>query len=193
MNPERVAYYEAEGWRAYYGRKWLRMLSLMQRVVQEQFHVPFPMSLLAAYYTARASQLWVPVNHDEQKVLKYLTKFYSVARRYSGLHFDVQKVARLELKYFEVHRRLSGQPDKEEFLQTLIELHSAIFSLPPEDVRESAEWRLKAATIVDLITSRTSTRIEEDWVALEEDLRRCYASIQEALDRAKSTSASRTE
>ncbi len=193
MNPERVAFYEAEGWRAYYDKKWLKMLRLMLRLVQEQFHVPFPVSLFAAYYTARASQLWVPVNHDEQKVLQYLTKFCGVARRYSGLHFDVQKVAWLELKYFEVHRRLSGQPDKEEFLQTLIELHSAIFSLPTEEVRESAEWRLKAATIVDLITSRTSTNIEEDWVTLEEDLRRCYTSLQDALDRANAPLASRPE
>jgi hypothetical protein len=122
------------------------------------------------------------VDHDEQKVLAYLTKFYRVARRYSGLRYDVQEVARLELQYFEVHRRLSGKPEKEEFLQTLIDLHSAIFALPPDKVRESAQWRLKAANIVDLITSRTSTNIDEDWRALEEYLRRCYSSIQQALN-----------
>ncbi len=182
MNPGQIAYYEAAGWRAYYDRKWLKMLRLLLQFLQEQFRIPFPMSLLAAYYTTRASRLWVPVNHDEQKVLTYLTKFYSVARRYSGLRFDVREVARLELQYFEVHRRLSGKPDKEEFLQTLIALHSAIFALSPEAVRESAEWRLKAANIVDLITSRTSTNIEEDWRALEGYLRRCYSSIQQALD-----------
>lgn len=185
MNPERVAYYEAAGWRAYYDRKWFRMLRLLLQALQAQFHIPFPMSLLAAYYTTRASRLWAPVDHDEQKVLAYLTKFYRVARRSAGLHYDVQEVARLELQYFEVHRRLSGQPEKEEFLQTLIALHSAIFGLPPEAVRESAEWRLKAANIVDLITSRTSTNIEADWRALEDYLRRCYSSIQQALDAAK--------
>ncbi|HEV2581723.1 MAG TPA: hypothetical protein VGT44_12790 [Ktedonobacteraceae bacterium] len=186
INPEQVASYEAAGWRAYYDRKWLKMLRLILQLVQEQFHIPFPMSLFASYYTARASQLWAPVNHDEQKVLAYLTKFYGVARRYSGLRFDVEEVARLELQYFEVHRRLSGQPEKEEFLQTLVALHSAIFALSPEAVRESAEWRLKAANIVDLITSRTSSNIEEDWKALEEYLRRCYAAIQKALDAAAS-------
>jgi hypothetical protein len=182
MNPGRVAYYEAAGWRAYYDHKWLRMLRLLLQFLQEQFHIPFPMSLLAAYYTTRASRLWAPVDHDEQKVLAYLTKFYRVARRYSGLRYDVQEVARLELQYFEVHRRLSGKPEKEEFLQTLIDLHSAIFALPPDKVRESAQWRLKAANIVDLITSRTSTNIDEDWRALEEYLRRCYSSIQQALN-----------
>ncbi len=182
MNPGQIAYYEAAGWRAYYDRKWLKMLRLLLQFLQEQFHIPFPMSLLAAYYTTRASRLWAPVDHDEQKVLAYLTKFYGVARRYSGLRFDVQEVARLELQYFEVHRRLSGKPEKEEFLQALIALHSAIFALSPKAVRELAEWRLKAANIVDLITSRTSTNIEEDWGALEGYLRRCYSSIQQALD-----------
>src|SRR5438105_11044721 len=82
LNPERVAYYEAAGWKAYYEHKWVKMLRLIVGLCQEQFHIPFPMSLLAAYYTTRASLAWVPVEHDERKVLAYLLKFYGVARRY---------------------------------------------------------------------------------------------------------------
>ena len=81
FDPERVAYFEANGWRAYYDRKWLKMLRLIVGLCQEQFHIPFPMSLLAAYYTTRASLAWVPVDHDEQKVLAFLEKFYRLARR----------------------------------------------------------------------------------------------------------------
>ena len=179
MNPERVAYFEAAGWRAYYDRKWIKMVRLIVALCQEQFGIPFPMSLLAAYYTARASAAWVPVDHDERKVLAYLRKFYRVARRYSGLHFDARRVAALELQYFAVHRRLSGHPEKEEFLQALVNLHSAIFGLAPGQARESAQWRLLAATTVDLITSKASTDTEGDWAKLEEYLRRCYRSIQE--------------
>ncbi len=76
LNPERVAYFEAAGWRAYYDHKWIKMLRLIVSLCQEQFRIPFPMSLLAGYYTTRASAAWVPVNHDEQKVLRYLEKFY---------------------------------------------------------------------------------------------------------------------
>jgi hypothetical protein len=78
FNPERVAYFEAAGWRAYYDHKWLKMLRLIVSLCQEQFRIPFPMSLLAGYYTTRASAAWVPVHHDEQKVLRYLEKFYQV-------------------------------------------------------------------------------------------------------------------
>ena len=68
MNPERVAYAEANGWRAYYERDWLKVIRLIVALCQEQFHIPFPMSLLAAYYTTRASAAWVPDDHDVGKV-----------------------------------------------------------------------------------------------------------------------------
>ena len=125
----------------------------------------------------------MPVDHDKQKVLRYLEKFYQVARRYSGLKFDPSRVALLELQYFDVHRRLAGNPEKEEFLQTLIDLHSAIFGISPEQAKESAEWRLLAATTVDLITSHTSTDVEGDWKKLEEYLRLCYRSIQQEIEK----------
>ncbi len=181
LNPDRVAYFEAAGWRAYYDHKWVKMLRLIVALAQEQFRIPFPMSLLAGYYTTRASAAWVPVDHDEQKVLRYLQKFYQVAKRYSGLKFDTSYVANLELQYFDVHRRLAGNPEKAEFLQTLIDLHSTIFGISPEQAKESAEWRLLAATTVDLITSHTSTDVEGDWSKLEEYLRRCYRSIQQEI------------
>src|SRR5216684_4470829 len=106
LDPARVAYAEANGWRAYYERNWLKVLWLIVSLCQEQFHIPFPMSLQAAYYTTRASAAWVPVDHDEQKVLAFLEKFYRVARRYSSLKFDPGHVAALELQYFDVHRQL---------------------------------------------------------------------------------------
>ena len=183
MNPERVAYFEAAGWRAYYDRKWLKLVRLLIALCQEEFRIPFPMSLYAAYCTARASAAWVPVDHDERKVLHYLRKFYGVAERYSGLPFDARHVAALELHYFEVHRRLSGQPEKAEFLQALVDLHCAIFGLTPEQARESAQWRLQAATKVDRITSTTSDDVEGDWTRLEEDLRRCNRSIQQEREK----------
>jgi len=181
INPDRVAYFEAAGWRAYYDRKWLSMLRLIVGLCQEQFHIPFPRSLLAAYYTTRASLAWVPVDHDERKVLTFLEKFYRIARHDSGLNYDPARVAVLELRYFDVHRRLTGNPEKGEFLQALIDLHSAIFDLSPEQVKESAEWRLRAANTVDLITSNISNDVDGDWAKLEEYLRRCYRSIQREL------------
>ena len=181
FDPDQVAYFEAHGWRAYYDRQWFRLLSLIVRLCQAQFRIPFPVSLLAAYYVTRAAAAWAPVDHDMTKAQMFYEKFYRIARRYSGLRFDPARVGALELEYNEVHRRLSGKPDKTEFIQTMIDLHSAIFGISPEDARESAELRVQANNTVDLITSRTSKDPEADWAKLEQELRLCYRSIQRVL------------
>ena len=178
LNPARIAYFEANGWRAYYERNWLQVLRLIVGLCQEQFHIPFPLSLLAGYYTTRASIAWAPVDHNVQNVLIYLRKFYRIARRYSRLQFDVERVATLELQYFDVHRRLSGKEDKAELIQTMADLHSAIFGITPAQARASAELRVLAMNSVDLITSKTSLDPASDWVKLEEYLRQCYTFIE---------------
>ncbi len=178
FNPDQVAHYEATGWRAYYDREWFKLLRLVVSLCQEQFRIPFPMSLVAAYYVTRASVAWAPVDHDIKVVNAYYEKFYRLARRYSGLNFDPVQVAALETEYNDVHRRLSGQPDKTEFIATMVKLHSATFGLTPDAARESAELRVLANNTVDLITSKTSTDVEGDWKKLEDYLRQCYRSIE---------------
>lgn len=181
FNPDRIAHYEARGWRAYYDRRWLDVLRLIVALCQEQFRIPFPASWLAAYYTTRASMAWVPVDHDVKKVQRYLEKFYRIARRYSGLKFDPQQVGELELHYFDVHRRLVGSEDKSAYIEAMTQLHSAIFGITPEQARESAEWRVKASNLVDGITGHTSIDVAGDWKRLEEYLCQCYRSIQAQL------------
>lgn len=178
LHPQRVAYFEANGWRAYYEHNWLKVLRLIVALCQEEFHIPFPLSLLAAYYTTRASIAWAPVDHNIQNVLTYLHKFYRIAQRHSRLHFDAERVATLELQYFVVHRNLSGKEDKTELIQTMADLHSAIFGITPAQARTSAELRVLAMNTVDLITSNTSLDPASDWAKLEEYLRQCYTSIE---------------
>lgn len=181
FNADKVAYAEANSWRAYYDHDWLRMLRLVMSMMQEQFNIPFPLSIVAAYYTARASAAWVPKEHDEDVVLRYLERFYRLAQRYSGRRFDPQQAAKLELRYWAVHRERSGKTDKTEFIQVMTDLHSEIFGIPPEQARESGELRVLANNTVDLITSRASTNPEADWIKLEGYLRQCYRSIARAI------------
>lgn len=181
FNAERVAYFEATGWRAYYDKAWLKLLRLVIGLCQEQFRIPFPISLLAAYYVVRASIAWKPVDHDAAVVQKFYTKFYALARRYSGLQFDPERVGVLELAYNDVHRRLVGKLDKTEFIDTMTDLHSAIFGISREQARESAELRVLANNTVDLITGKTSTDPEGDWQKLEGYLQDCYRSLERAV------------
>ncbi len=181
FDARKVAHYEAAGWKAYYERAWLRLLGLLVSLCQEQFQIPFPLSFLAAYYVVRASVAWAPVEHDLKVVQDFYTRFYRLARRYSGLSFDPAEAGRLETQYNIDHRRLVGNPDKGEFIATMTELHGTIFGLTPQQARPSAELRVLANNIVDGITSGQSNTIPADWERLEEALRRCYQSIADQL------------
>jgi hypothetical protein len=181
FEPDRVAYYEAAGWRAYYDRKWLRLLRLIVGLNQEQFRIPFPISLLAAYYVVRGAIAWVPLDHDKDVVRRFNERFYRIARRWSGLTYDPVRAAALEVRYNDDHRRLVGNPDKTEFIQTMVELHATVFGLAPDQVRESAELRVLACNTVDLITGKKSPDVEGDWARTEDFLRQCYRSLERAL------------
>jgi hypothetical protein len=177
FNPERVAYYETEGWRAYYDRKWPRLLRLLVSLCHTQFAMPWPQAVLGAYYATRASLAWVPIDHDDAKVLRYYERFYRLARKHSGLTFDPVAVARLELKYNDDHRRLVNAEDKAELLQTLSSLHSALFGLDSASVAASAHHRLEALNAVDRITSHRTTDIAADWRTVYEELVHCYTDV----------------
>jgi hypothetical protein len=155
---------------------------LLVSLCQEQFGIPFPRSLLAAYYVTRGSMAWVPIDHDDARVIVYFTKFYRLAGRYSGLHYDPVRAARLELRYYDIHRRLVEQDDKTKLVRAFVDLHCELFGLTSEQARESAEWRTEANNTVDLITGKKSTDVNGDWARIEEYLRRCYRSIQTQLD-----------
>lgn len=181
FNPDQIAHAEAHGWRAYYDRDWFTLLRLIVSLCQAQFRIPFPVSLLAAYYVTRASIAWVPLDHDEEVVRGFYTRFYRLARRYSGLTFDPEIAGALELEYNDIHRKLVGHADKTAFIDTMTRLHSHLFGISPEQARESAELRVAANNTVDTITGKTSTDPEADWRKLEDQLRECYRSLQTAV------------
>lgn len=185
FDPDRVAYLEAEGWRAYYDRRWGRVLRLLVTLCQDEFQIPFPVSILAAYYATRAAVAWVPINHDARAVQAWYTRFYRLVRRYSGLTFDPVKAGALELEYNDVHRSLVGTADKAPFIDTMVRLHAELFGLTPEQARPSAEQRVLAANLVDRITGNISPNPAADWAEIHAALRRCYRSIQAQLPAAQ--------
>jgi len=181
FNPDRVAHFEVESWKSYYDHTWFKLLRLVVALIQEQFHIPFPVSLLAAFYTVRASAAWAPKEHqDEAAIQADLEKFYRLALRYSGLKFDPAKVAELEFQYWVDHRRLVGQTDKTPFINTMTALHAAIFNLSLDQAKLSGERRVEANNVLDTITGHTSPNPAADWLRCEELLRQCYRSLHQA-------------
>jgi hypothetical protein len=181
FDPDHIAHFEVAGWRAYYDRRWLRLLRLTLALCQEQFGIPFPRSLAAAYYIVRASIAWVPVDHDLARVTAHLTRFYVLAARYAPLQFDPATAARAEVVYWDVNRRLSGNRDDPALLQALAELHSVIFGLTVAEAEESARWRHRALIALDRITGGRDADSDANWDAIEADLRRCYGAVSRQL------------
>ena len=181
FDPDRIASAEANGWRMYYERNWPRFAYLMVRLCQEQFHIPFPWSVLAAVNIVRAAAAWFGELQDTKAALRSLERYYGFVRRYSGYSFDASRAAQAELSYWDVHRRVVDQEDKSEFVTSLVLLHSLIFGIRPDQARESAELRVQASTLVDRITGGRSSDQERDWQLLEAHLRDTYRSILRVL------------
>ena len=138
--------------------------------------------MVAAYHVARGSAAWAPIEHDVPRVVEHFVRFYRMAKRWSGLEISPRRAAELEIGYWIEHRRLIGNPDKSTFIDAMTALHSHLFNLPAERMRESAEWRIRANNTVDLITGGTSVDPEADWKRLEDELRQCYTLVQRELD-----------
>ena len=60
FDPDRLAYLEVAGLRAYYDHQWLRAFQLIVELMHEQFGLSWPRALQASYYTVRAMLTWAP-------------------------------------------------------------------------------------------------------------------------------------
>jgi len=187
FHPERVAYYEAAGWQAYYDHRWLRAFWLMVRLNREEFRMPLPIALAAAVDVVRASIAFAPVDNDVSKAASFVRRYYEKARRSARFQAESQAVAELEMDYWVVHRELAVQRVKQPELdntgpmvEALTDLHAALFGISPQAARPSAELRALAAKTVDRITGRYSTDVAGDWRQVESYLRQAYRAVVES-------------
>jgi hypothetical protein len=185
FDPDMVARIDASGWKAYYDHAWVRAFLLLVRINQEQFHIPFPRSIVAAYYTVRATVAFAPRDNAAalEWVRGYLRKFYAIVAEVNDQQFDPDRVGDLELDYWVVHRNLAlaRAADYGPLVESLTALHAAVFSSTPERMRPSAESRARSAAHVDLITSKRSTDEAADWRAVYFYLRRGYEQVKAEL------------
>lgn len=184
FNPTQVAYYEKAGWEAYYNRNWTRAFWLLVQLNREQFRMPWWVALTAALDTVRASMAFAPIDNDLPRAQYFLERFFAKARRSMGLQTEAKRLAELEMTYWIVHRQLAIRRQRDQaddniepMVQALTELHAALFTATPAQLRTSAEYRALAAQAVDRITGGYSTDIAADWRTVEAYLCRAYQAV----------------
>jgi len=187
FNPEKIAYYEKAGWEAYYDRKWFACFRLLVQLNREQFRMAPLTALTAALDTVRASLAFAPVDNDVPKATNYLERFYAKARQSLQIATEAKTLAALEMDYWLVHRQLAVRrqqdqrdDDLEPMIQSLANLHAALFGATPAAMRPSAEYRALAAKTVDRITGRYSTDVAGDWRQVEAYLHEAYQAVNTA-------------
>jgi hypothetical protein len=188
-DPDIVAYYEKEGWAAYYDRAWTRALRLLYRMNRDAFRMSRMTALSASLDTVRASVAFAPLaTNDVPKAQRHMARFYEKARRNLDITADAETLATLEMEYWVVHRELAirrrldqTDDDVEPMVRSLMALHAALFNSTPEVMRPSAEWRAEAAKAVDRITGKYSEDVAEDWRRVEEYLRNAYRAVKAAI------------
>jgi hypothetical protein len=187
FDPDKIAYYETEGWRAYYDRRWARAFWLLVQLNRSQFRMPWPRALAAALDAVRASKAFAPLDNDLPKTKACLEQFFAKAKRSLDIQASASQLAELELNYWVVHRQLATkrmqspeQDNIEPMVQALAELHAALFNATPTAMRPSAELRGLAAKTVDDITGHRSKDVAADWQQIEDYLRQAYRAVQAA-------------
>lgn len=48
----------------------------MVQLNQEECHIPFPLSVVAAFHVARGSIAWAPVHNNPEDVRRHFVRFY---------------------------------------------------------------------------------------------------------------------
>ena len=154
-------------------------------MAQEQFHIPFPQSVVAAGYTVRASVAFAPRDNAAAlpAVRDDLRRFYALVAAANDQPFDPDHAGDLELDYWIVHRELAlaQAADDTPLVDSLARLHAALFGAGVAAMRPSAVSRARAAWHVDRITGRRSEDLEADWRLVYFYLRRCYEQIRAVI------------
>ena len=152
FDPRAVGRLECRAWETYYRRKWGAAAVAFVGLVRAAFGMPWPRTLLGAWYVLRANQVWAPADNDPDAARAFMTRFYALLRRTEGGIFDPRRAAELEVEWWRAHREDQHGGDEasaESLVRALQDLYSYTYGVPPEDVRQAAALRAQAMDVSD--------------------------------------------
>lgn len=149
FNPRKLARYETLNYVYYYERRWLDLLRVSIRFVQESAGLNYVQAMYGAFLLARAEFAWAPQDHDLRVVEKNIRALYRFIRRINRETFDLDRVTQAELAWWIAHREHFGDPNNEAVIQAFTNLNAELFQRPHDEVYEAAYWRAAAVSFSD--------------------------------------------
>ena len=144
---------ESDAWVCYYRREWGPFLRAALVLVHEGFGMPWPRTLLGAWYLLRGNQLWAPYpDNDPDGARTAMRRFYALVARDQGLRIDPRRAAELEVRWWHEHRVLQRErtdDDESALVAALCDLSAYLYGLPAEQFEAVARPRALAMRVSD--------------------------------------------
>jgi len=144
---------ECDAWVHYYRRQWGPFLRAALVLVREGFGMPWPRTLLGAWYVLRGNQLWAPYpGNDPDGARLAMQRFYALLARDQGLRIEPRRAAELEVRWWHEHRVLQREradDDESGLVAALCELDAYLYGPPAERFEPVARPRALAMRLSD--------------------------------------------
>jgi hypothetical protein len=147
FDPVRLAHQETTAWASYYRHEWLTFLRAALGMVRTGFGTDPVRTVVGAYHVLRANQLWAPYpDNDPDGARSSMRRFYTMVSRHLRLSLDPVRASQLEVEWWRLHREHQHDPEvsADALVQSLVDLYSYLYGVPPETVRDAARFRVEA-------------------------------------------------
>ena len=152
FDPVRLGQQETTAWAAYYRHDWGTFLRAAVGMVRTGFGTDPVRTLVGAFLVLRANQQWAPYpDNDPDGARASMRRFYAMIARDQGLDLDAVRASELEVEWWRLHREHQHDPElsAETLVQSLVDLYSFVYDVPPATVRDAAQYRVDAMDLSD--------------------------------------------
>jgi hypothetical protein len=153
FDPVRLGRAECDVWVDYYLHDWRGFLRAALVMVREGFGMPWPRTVLGAWYVLRGNQLWAPYpDNDPDGARRAMRRFYTLLARDSGLPIDPARAAELEVDWWHEHRVLQRErtdDDEHALVASLVRVYAYVYAAAPEALEPAARARALAMRVSD--------------------------------------------
>lgn len=188
IQPEIVASLEIEAWKAYYQKDKLALIQILQRGLQEQFHISsmqiwtkiIPYFASAAYQFSKMPD-YTPMIDFQKKILPDLTSAYTGLKEALNEDWDPSKAANYELEWW-VLRNKADTANPKIVGKAMTQLYQEIYGKNDEGhFSRAAFLRASAAYYHDLCQKNWGKILESDWPVMQEILVQSYQELLKGI------------